>query len=92
MTMSRISRHQSARARHVCSSQGGYVYGTISGARSDAEIAAFVRAIGQIAREHGLVESGYRLLANVGGHGGQEVPHLHVHLFGGAVLGPMLAH
>jgi len=47
------------------------------------EIAGFVRAVGQVAREAGLVDPGYRMLANVGGHGHQEVPHLHVHLFGG---------
>ncbi len=58
---------------------------------SEAEIAGFVRAVGQVARDHRLVAPGYRLLANVGGHGGQEVAHLHVHLFGGAPLGPMLA-
>ena len=50
---------------------------------SEAEIAGFVRAVGHVAREHGLVEPGYRMLANVGQHGHQEVPHLHVHLFGG---------
>jgi histidine triad (HIT) family protein len=55
------------------------------------QIAGFVRAIGQVARENWLVEPGYRLLANVGGHGGQEVPHLHVHLFGGRPLGRMIA-
>ena len=55
------------------------------------EIAGFVRAVGHVARALGLVAPGYRLLANVGAHGGQEVPHLHVHLFGGAPLGPMLA-
>jgi diadenosine tetraphosphate (Ap4A) HIT family hydrolase len=58
---------------------------------SDAEIAGFVRAVGQVARDNDLVAPGYRLLANTGGHGGQEVPHLHVHLFGGRPLGPMLA-
>jgi histidine triad (HIT) family protein len=58
---------------------------------SPEEIAGFVRAVGRVAREAGLVEPGYRLLANVGGHSGQEVPHLHVHLFGGRALGPMLA-
>ncbi|HUP67446.1 MAG TPA: histidine triad nucleotide-binding protein [Sphingomicrobium sp.] len=58
---------------------------------SDAEIAAFVRAVGSIAREAGLVENGYRLLANTGGNAGQEVPHLHVHIFAGRPLGPMLA-
>ena len=55
------------------------------------EIAAFVRAVGSIARDRGLVEPGYRLLANVGLDGGQEVPHLHVHIFGGQPLGPMLS-
>ena len=39
----------------------------------------------------GLVAPGYRLLANVGANGGQEVPHLHVHIFGGRGLGPMLS-
>ncbi|MFM6932048.1 MAG: histidine triad nucleotide-binding protein [Novosphingobium sp.] len=47
------------------------------------EIAGFIRAVGQVAREAGLVDPGYRMLANVGGHGHQEIPHLHVHLFGG---------
>lgn len=55
------------------------------------EIAGFVRAIGKIARNKGLAEPGYRLLANVGAHGGQEVAHLHVHIFGGEPLGPMIA-
>ena len=58
---------------------------------SDQEIAGFVRAVGKIARDNGLVAPGYRLLANTGPHGGQEVPHVHVHLFGGQPLGPMLA-
>ena len=57
---------------------------------SDAEIAGFVRAVGQIARDNGLVVPGYRLLANVGPDSHQEVPHLHVHLFAGQPLGPML--
>jgi len=72
--------------------KGRYVsWDDFSARADDAEIAGFVRAVGHVAREHRLVEPGYRLLANVGGHGGQEVPHLHVHLFGGALLGPMLA-
>jgi histidine triad (HIT) family protein len=58
---------------------------------SDAEISGFVRAVGKVAREAGLVESGYRLLANTGLNSGQEVPHLHVHVFAGRPLGPMLA-
>ena len=57
---------------------------------SDAEIAGFVRAVGAVARQLGLEGAGYRLLANVGVDAHQEVPHLHVHLFGGKPLGPML--
>ena len=57
---------------------------------SDAEIAGFVRAVGKVARDAGLVAEGYRALANVGLNSGQEVPHLHVHIFGGRPLGPML--
>ena len=58
---------------------------------SEAEIAGFVRAVGKVARDAGLVEGGYRLLANTGLNSGQEVPHLHVHIFAGRSLGPMLA-
>ena len=57
----------------------------------DEEIAGFVRAVGKVARAKGLVEPGYRLLANVGADGGQEVPHLHIHIFGGQKLGRMIA-
>ena len=72
--------------------KGAYVsWDDFSARASEAEIAGFIRAVGHVAREAGLVEPGYRLLANVGGHGHQEVPHLHVHLFGGRPLGPMLA-
>lgn len=72
--------------------KGAYVsWDDFSARAPDAEIAGFVRAVGHVAREHGLVAPGYRLLANVGGDAGQEVPHLHVHLFGGLPLGPMLA-
>jgi histidine triad (HIT) family protein len=72
--------------------KGSYVsWDDFSANASDAEIAGFVRAVGHVARQQGLVAPGYRLLANVGADGGQEVPHLHVHLFGGRPLGPMLA-
>jgi len=72
--------------------RGAYVsWDDFSERASNDEIAGFVRAVGTVARQLGLVDPGYRLLANVGGHGGQEVPHLHVHLFGGQPLGPMLA-
>ena len=72
--------------------RGRYVsWDDFSADASDAEIAGFIRAVGEVARRKGLVQPGYRLLANVGAHGGQEVPHLHVHLFGGEPLGPMIA-
>jgi histidine triad (HIT) family protein len=57
---------------------------------SDAEMAAMLRALGQIARERGLAPSGYRILANTGPAAHQEVPHFHIHLFGGRNLGGML--
>ncbi len=57
---------------------------------SEAEIAGFFRAVGRVARQEGLEQPGFRILSNMGMHSGQEVPHLHVHLFGGAPLGPML--
>ena len=56
----------------------------------DAEIAGFFRAVGKVARQLELETDGYRILANMGEHGGQEVAHLHVHLFGGRSLGRML--
>jgi diadenosine tetraphosphate (Ap4A) HIT family hydrolase len=72
--------------------KGAYVSWDDFSERASAEaIAGFVRAVGRIARDAGLVEPGYRLLANVGANGGQEVPHLHVHIFGGRPLGPMLS-
>ena len=72
--------------------KGSYVsWDDFSAKASEEEIVAFVRAVGSIAREAGTVESGYRLLANTGLNSGQEVPHLHVHIFAGRPLGPMLA-
>ena len=72
--------------------KGAYVsWDDFSERASDGEIAGFVRGVGKVARDLDLVEQGYRALANVGMHSGQEVPHLHVHIFGGRPLGPMLA-
>ncbi len=72
--------------------KGAYVsWDDFSARASDAEIAGFVRAVGKVAREAGLVAPGYRLLANTGPAGNQEVPHLHIHIFAGRPLGPMLA-
>lgn len=57
---------------------------------SDAEIAGFMRAVGETARQLGLTENGYRLLANHGPDSRQEVAHLHVHITGGRDLGRLL--
>lgn len=72
--------------------KGPYVsWDDFSEKASAEEIAGFVRAVGKVARDQQLVVQGYRLLANTGKRSGQEVPHLHVHVFGGQPLGPMLA-
>ena len=71
---------------------GAYVsWDDFSARASAAEIAGFVRAVGQVARDLGLTGPGYRLLANTGHHGHQEVAHFHVHILAGKPLGPMLA-
>lgn len=61
-----------------------------SASASDAELAAFFRAIARIAHAEGVAEGGYRILANQGAAAHQDVPHFHLHLFGGRDLGPML--
>jgi diadenosine tetraphosphate (Ap4A) HIT family hydrolase len=57
----------------------------------DALVTGFWRAVGEVARQLGLEPGGYRVLSNAGTDSHQEVPHLHVHIFGGRRLGPMLA-
>jgi diadenosine tetraphosphate (Ap4A) HIT family hydrolase len=57
---------------------------------SEAELAAFLRAIARIARQEGVTGGGYRILANHGEAAHQDVPHFHLHLVGGRDLGPML--
>ena len=72
--------------------RGAYVsWDDFSAKASDAEIADFTRLIGAVARQVGADAQGYRILSNIGKRGGQEVAHLHVHVFGGAPLGAMLA-
>ena len=72
--------------------KGSYVsWDDFSARASEQEIAGFVRAVGHVARAAGLVEPGYRLLANIGLDSHAEVPHLHVHILAGRPLGPMLA-
>src|SRR5579862_9532067 len=71
--------------------KGAYVsFDDFAADGKDAELAALLRAAGKIASEQGLAETGYRILANTGRDGHQEVPHFHLHIFGGRDLGRML--
>ncbi len=71
--------------------KGPYVsWDDFSAKASDAEIVGLTRAVGKVARDLGLVEPGYRLLVNTGIHSHQEVPHLHVHIFGGRQFREMI--
>lgn len=60
----------------------------------DAEIAGFYRAVAETCEKLGVCPGegggGYRLIANAGEAGVQEVPHMHLHILGGRVLGRML--
>jgi histidine triad (HIT) family protein len=58
---------------------------------SPEEITALFRTLGKVARDAGLDAHGYRVISNCGLNGGQEVPHLHLHVVGGGKLGKMLA-
>lgn len=55
------------------------------------EITGMARAISKITQQLGLDKKGYRLVSNTGPHGGQEVPHYHVHLLGGSPLPPQIS-
>ena len=75
--------------------KGPYVtYDHFAAEASDAEIADFTRAIGEVARQMGVSpgagDGGYRMIANAGEAGVQEVPHLHVHILGGRRIGRMV--
>ena len=58
---------------------------------SEAEQAALMRAIGHVARLAGVGDGGYRVIANTGHNGHQEVPHLHFHILGGRPMGRMVS-
>tara|TARA_B100000686_G_scaffold301426_1_gene336718 strand:- start:161 stop:535 length:375 start_codon:yes stop_codon:yes gene_type:complete len=61
---------------------------------SEQEIVELIKAINVVAKKLGISldgGNGYRALANVGENGGQEVPHLHFHLFGGEKVGQMVS-
>jgi histidine triad (HIT) family protein len=61
-----------------------------SATASDAELAAFMRAIAKIAKSEGISKGGYRIVSNHGKAAHQAVPHFHLHLFGGRDLGARL--
>lgn len=72
--------------------KGEYVsWDDFSARADDAMIAGFTRAVGEVTRLLELDGPGYRLMVNMGGHGHQEVPHLHVHIFGGRPFYQMIA-
>lgn len=75
--------------------KGRYVtYDHFGAEASEAEIVDFTRVVARLCAELGVAPeeggTGYRLIANAGGHGHQEVPHMHVHILGGRPLGAML--
>lgn len=71
--------------------KGAYIdFDDFSARASAEEIVDFTRAVGEMARKAGVVESGYRLISNCGANSHQEVPHLHVHILAGRSLGTML--
>jgi histidine triad (HIT) family protein len=84
--------HPQAKVHALVIPKGAYVsLADFSARASDEEIASFMRAVGKVARDLGLEGDGYRILANHGPHSHQEVPHLHVHIFGGQPLGRMIS-
>ncbi|MCL4109705.1 UNVERIFIED_CONTAM: hypothetical protein GTU68_018432 [Idotea baltica] len=75
--------------------KGAYVcYDHFANEASDVEILDYTRAVGQVCRKVGVTpgagNEGYRLIANTGNHGVQDVPHLHVHILGGRSMGRMV--
>ena len=62
---------------------------------TEKEIVGLTKGIAEVAKKLGVSEvvkgGGYRSLVNVGAHGGQEVPHLHFHIFGGEKVGKMVS-
>jgi len=62
-------------------------------AESDEQVLGRMFTVARrLAFDEGIAEDGYRLIINCGRDGGQEVPHLHMHLLGGRPLGSMLKH
>ena len=58
---------------------------------SDKEIVGLIKGVAIVAKKMGIADGGYRSIVNIGENGGQEVPHLHIHLFGGEKIGKMVS-
>ncbi|MEZ5815263.1 MAG: histidine triad nucleotide-binding protein [Alphaproteobacteria bacterium] len=72
--------------------KGAYISIDDFGVNASAEeVKGFYAAVSKIAEEQGLSDAGFRVIANTGEHGGQEVPHFHLHILGGAPVGPMVS-
>ncbi len=68
------------------------IFNVWANASSD-EVVALLKGINTVAKKLSITldtGKGYRALTNIGEHGGQEVPHLHFHLFGGERVGKMV--
>lgn len=59
---------------------------------SATEIADFYALVAQVGHKTGVAQTGYRLIANTGSDGGQEVMHFHMHLLGGKPIGSMVSY
>lgn len=72
-------------------SRGSYAdFHDFTSRASEEEILDFWKLVDKIAAEQSLIPSGFRLISNIGRDSGQEVPHFHIHMLGGAPLGPLL--
>ena len=72
--------------------KGAYISLEDFSAKASAEeLTAFHRAVAKIVNDENLSENGFRAIANAGEFGGQEVPHYHLHLLGGAPVGKMVS-
>lgn len=72
--------------------KGKYVSIVDFGSKASAEeITGFYRAVSKVAGDLGIIDGGFRTIANTGLNGGQEVPHFHLHMLGGKKLGAMIS-
>jgi histidine triad (HIT) family protein len=84
--------HPQAPVHTLVIPKGKYVtMADFSAKASDAEIVALMRAVTKVAELKGITTTGFRVLVNNLGNSMQEVPHLHIHVFGGRPLGAMLS-